>query len=149
MIVEAQVSINGTAQAIWSIITDMDNASHIYSGIEKIEILEHPARGLIGLKWRETRILFGKPAAVEKWITDAVENESYTTRAEDGGFVFVTTKRITTSENGTILSESHESRPMTFTSKIMSIPMKLFFKGVVRKALLQDLNDVKTTVEGK
>jgi hypothetical protein len=29
----------------------------------------------------------------------------------------------------------------------MSIPMGLFFKGVARKALLQDLNDIKAAVE--
>jgi hypothetical protein len=30
----------------------------------------------------------------------------------------------------------------------MSIPM-VFFKGVVKKALLQDLNDIKSAVEKK
>jgi len=29
----------------------------------------------------------------------------------------------------------------------MSIPMRLFFKGVIKKALLQDLNDIKAAVE--
>jgi hypothetical protein len=29
----------------------------------------------------------------------------------------------------------------------MSIPMRLLFKGVAKKALLQDLNDIKTAVE--
>src|SRR4249919_2809404 len=91
MIVEAQVTINGSKAAIWAAITDIENASKIISGIEKIEVLEKPENGLVGLKWRETRMLFGKPATVEKWITEAAENEFYTTQAEDGGFVFVTT----------------------------------------------------------
>ena len=29
----------------------------------------------------------------------------------------------------------------------MSIPMGFLFKGVVKKALLQDLNDIKSAVE--
>jgi hypothetical protein len=29
----------------------------------------------------------------------------------------------------------------------MSIPMGLLFKGAVKKALLQDLNDIKSAVE--
>ena len=91
MLVEAQETINGSKAAIWAVITNIGNSSEIISGIEKIEVLEKPANGLVGLKWRETRILFGKSATVEKWITDAVENEFYKTRAEDGGFVFVTT----------------------------------------------------------
>jgi len=91
MIVEAQVTINGSKAAIWAVITNIANASETISGIENIEVLEKPANGLVGLRWRETRMLFGKPATAEKWITDAAENEFYTTRAEDGGFVFVST----------------------------------------------------------
>jgi len=29
----------------------------------------------------------------------------------------------------------------------MSIPMGLFFKGGIKKAILQDLNDIKSAVE--
>src|SRR5262245_26954256 len=91
MIVEAQVTINGTKPAIWAVIIDIENAAELIRGIEKIEILEKPISGLVGLKWRETRILFGKPASADKWITEAVENEYYKTRAEDKGFVFIST----------------------------------------------------------
>src|SRR5262249_54784038 len=121
----------------------------IISEIEKIEVLEKPANGLVGLRWRETRMLFGKPATAEKWITDAAENEFYKTRAEDGGFVFLTTKSISESSGGTTLTECHESKPQGIKATLMSIPMRLFFKGVIKKALLQDLNDIKSAVEKK
>ena len=147
MIVEAQVTINGSKAAIWAAITNIENASETISGIEKIEVVEKPANGLVGLKWRETRILFGKPATVEKWITDAAENEFYKTKAEDGGFVFLTTKSISESSGGMTLTESHESKPQGIRANLMSIPMRLFFKGVIKKALLQDLNDIKAAVE--
>jgi hypothetical protein len=111
MIVEAQVTINGSKAATWAAITNIESASEIISGIENIEVLEKPVNGLVGLKWRETRMLFGKPATVEKWITDAAENEFYKTRAEDGGFVFLTTKRLSESSDGITLTESHESKP--------------------------------------
>jgi hypothetical protein len=147
MIVEAQVTINGSKAAIWAAITNIENASEIISGIKNIEVLEKPANGLVGLKWRETRMLFGKPATVEKWITDAAENQFYKTRAEDGGFVFLTTKSISESSGGMTLAEAHVSKPQTIVAKLMSVPMLLLFKGVVRKALLQDLNDIKSAVE--
>ena len=105
MIVQAHVTINGPRAAIWAAITDIENAAETISGIEKIEVLEKPASGLVGLKWRETRMLFGKPATADKWITDAAENEFYKTRAEDGGFVFLTTKRISEGSGGMTLSE--------------------------------------------
>ena len=147
MLVEAQITINGSKAAVWAAITNIENAAEIISGIEKTEVVEKPANGLVGLRWRETRMLFGKPATVEKWITDAGENEFYKTRAEDGGFAFVTTKSISETSDGTTLSESHESEPQGIRAKLMSIPMGLFFKGVIKKALLQDLNDIKAAVE--
>jgi len=147
MIVEAQVTINGSKAAIWAAITNIENASETISGIEKIEVVEKPANGLVGLKWRETRMLFGKPATVEKWITDAAENEFYKTKAEDGGFVFLTTKSLSESRGGITLTESHDSRPQGLAAKLMSVPMLLLFKGVVKKALLQDLKDIKAAVE--
>ncbi|HEV8199751.1 MAG TPA: hypothetical protein VGS03_07000 [Candidatus Polarisedimenticolia bacterium] len=147
MIVEAQVTIRGSRPALWAAITDIANASGAIKGIEKIEIVEKPALGLVGLKWKETRLLFGKPATVEKRITKAVENEFYETRAEDGGFVFLTTLRISEDSGGLTLTGSHASEPQGVAASLMSIPMRLFFKGVVRKAALQDLNDIKAAVE--
>jgi hypothetical protein len=149
MIVEAQVIINGSRAAIWAAITDIENASQLIRGIQAIEVLDKPASGLVGLRWRETRMLFGKPAAVEKRITEAAGNESYKTRAEDTGFVFLTTFRISESSGGMTLTSSHESRPQGIVARFMSIPMRLLFRGVVRKAILQDLNDIKSTVEQK
>jgi hypothetical protein len=149
MVVEAQVTINGSKAAIWAAIANIENASKIISGIENIEVLEKPASGLVGLKWRETRTLFGKPATVAKWITDAAENEFYTTRAESDGFVFLTTTRISESNGGITLISSHDSRPQGIVARLLSSPMLFLFRGVAKKAILQDLNDIKSAVEQK
>jgi len=149
MLVEAHVTINGSKAAIWAIITDIENASETISGIKNIEVLEKPTTGLVGLKWRETRTLFGKAATAEKWITDAAENEFYKTRAESDGFVFLSTMRISESNGGITLSSSHDSKPQGIAASLMSIPMGLLFKGVAKKALLQDLIDIKSAAEQK
>jgi hypothetical protein len=148
VIVEAQVTINGSRAAIWTVITNIENASAIISGIKNIDVVDKPANGLVGLRWRETRILFGKPATVEKWITDAAENEFYTTKAEDGGFVFLATTRISESSAGISLTSSHETKPQGIVARLKSTPMFLF-KGVIKNAILQDLNDIKSAVEKK
>ena len=92
-------------------------------------------------------MLFGKPATAEKWITEAAENAFYKTRAESDGFVFLSTMSISESSSGIMtLTSSHETRPQGIVARFMSIPMFLF-KGVVKKAILQDLNDIKAAVE--
>jgi hypothetical protein len=146
MLVEAQVTIHATRAAVWAAVTDVENAAKIMTGVQKIEVLEKPASGLVGLKWRETRLLFGKPADAVKWVTEAVENEYYVTRAEDMGFVFLTTTRLSEGGGGVTVTSSHDSRPQGIGARIKSIPMRLF-KGVIRKAILQDLNDIKSRVE--
>ena len=59
------------------------------SGIEKIEVLEKPSHGLVGLKWEETRIMFGKTAIEIMWITEAEDNSHYQTRAEHRNVVYI------------------------------------------------------------
>ncbi len=147
MLVQAKLTINGSKAAVWDAVTDIENASKLISGIEKIEILEKPANGLAGLRWRETRILFGEPATVEKWVTESVDREFYTTRAEQQGFVFLTTMRVAEEGGAVAVTSSHDSQPQTFAAKVQAIPMALFFKGAIRKAIMQDLNDIKTAVE--
>jgi uncharacterized protein YndB with AHSA1/START domain len=147
VIFEAQVVIHGSRAAVWSTITDIENASKIIRGIEKIEIVEKPANGLVGVRWRETRMLFGKPATVEKRITDAVENQFYSTRAESDGSLFLSTTTISESSGGTRLKSAHDSRPQSAVARVLMVPVGLLFKGVARKALLQDLNDIKAAVE--
>ena len=147
MLVEARVTVDGSRAAVWDAITDIEHAAETMRGIERVEVLERPAHGLVGLKWRETRMLFGKPASADKWITAAAAHEFYETRAESDGFVFLSTMRIAESGGRVTLTSVHDSQPQTVVARLMSIPMGLLFKGVARKALLQDLNDIKSAVE--
>lgn len=147
MIVEAQVTIQAPKAAIWAVLADVEHAAKTIKGIEKIEIVQKPTNGLVGLRWRETRMLFGEAATVEKWITDAAENEFYTTKAEDGGFVFTATNRISEGNGGMTLTSIHVTEPQGFVARIKALPMFLF-KGTIKKALLDDLNDIKAAAEG-
>ncbi len=85
------------------------------------------------------------------WATQVLETlakEGMPSRAEDGGFIFLTTKRLSQSDDGITLTESHESKPQSMGAKL-SIPMLLLFRGAIKKALLQDLTDIKSAVERK
>jgi uncharacterized protein YndB with AHSA1/START domain len=146
MIVEVQVNIKGSRSAVWAAITNIENTAKFISGIEKIEVVEKPANGLVGLKWRETRMYFGKPVTVEIWITDAVEIEFYKTRAESDGYLFLSTMSLSESGDGVTLTSSHDYKPQSIAAKLKSISMFLF-KGMIRKILQQDLNDIKSAVE--
>ncbi len=147
MIVEAQVTINGSKSAIWAVISNIENAKEHISSIQKVEVLEKPASGLVGLKWRETRTIFGKTATEVMWITEAVENEFYKARAESHGSIYFCTLSISALNGSSSLTMTHETKPQSFGAKSMMFLMGFMFKGFMKKALLQDLNDIKAAVE--
>ena len=148
MKVEAQILINGSKTAVWKTITNIRQAADIISGIEKIDILNQPGNGLVGLKWRETRLYFGKPAAIDKWITESIDDKYFKTRAEMDGFIFLTTMSIAESGDNISLTSIHETKSQGIIAKIKSFPM-IFFSKILKRAIVKDLNDIKFAVENK
>ncbi|MGC6457722.1 MAG: SRPBCC family protein [Akkermansiaceae bacterium] len=149
MLIESQVEIQGSASAVWNIISDIENASEAISGIDEVEILERPDEGLVGLKWRETRTLYGKTATEVMWITEAVENESYTARAESHGCLYLSTLSLAQKDDGVSLTMRHETKTQAFMAKLLAPVMGLMFKKTFRKLIHQDLTDIKAAVEAK
>ena len=142
-----KVSIDATREQIWHIITDIGNSADVISGISKVETLEKPENGLVGLKWRETRTMFGKEATEVMWITDAVENESYRTRAESHGAIYRTEMKVLQSDNASILSMTFNGTPRTLVARFMWALMGFMFRNSTKKARQQDLNDIKKAAE--
>lgn len=147
MIIEVQETIQGSKDRVWPIITDIENSPNVISGIDEVEILEKPAQGLVGLKWRETRTLFGKTAIETMWITDVADHESYATRAESHGAVYTTHITISEQNNDTVLTMTFGAAPQTLGAKIMYATLGRMFKNATIKALQQDLVDIKAVVE--
>jgi uncharacterized membrane protein len=147
MIIEVQITIEGSKEDVWHVITDIENSPNMIEGIEKVEILEKPTNGLVGLKWRETRTLFGRTATEIMWITDEKENESYKTRAESNGAVYITDLVLAEQSDKTQLTMAFDIMPQTFSSKLMSAITGRFFRNATEKALMQDLIDIKSAVE--
>lgn len=148
MKIQEQVAIQASPQEIWRVITDIENSIHTISGIEKVEVLEKPEQGLVGLKWRETRTMFGSTATEVMWITEAVANQSYKTRAESHGAIYRSQFTITERDGSSLLTMTFDSEPQTFSAKLMGALMGWMIKGSTAKAVQQDLQDIKAAVEG-
>lgn len=147
MRVEVSVPVNASRHDVWQKVTDIENAASTISGIDKIEILDKPSQGIVGLKWKETRTLFGKTATETIWITDAVEDSYYLTEAQSHGSVYKSKIQLSDRDGTTYLSMDFDAEPQSFGAKVLSATMGFMFKGATKKALLQDLTDVKAAVE--
>ena len=147
MKIKSKVSIKGRKEDVWHAITDIEGSVEMISAIESIEILEKPESGILGLKWKETRTMFGKEATEIMWVTDAKENEYYQTRAENHGAVYISRLEINEVGQETKLTMGFEGEAQSFGAKIMSFLTGFMFKGATEKALKQDLIDIKAFVE--
>lgn len=147
MQVTAKVLINAAKHEVWRVITDIENAASRISGLQDVEILDRPAEGIVGLKWKETRTLFGKTATETMWITDSVENDYYDTEARSHGSIYRSKIRLSEQNGGTGLVMEFGAEAESLVAKILSATMGFMFKGATQKALQQDLEDVKAAVE--
>ncbi len=147
MAVTVEIEINKSKDIVWKAITDIENCERMISSIIRIKLLHQPSDGLVGLKWEETRKMFGKEAMETMWITDSVVNDYYCTRAESHGAVYVTKLELNDSDNGTLLTMSFNGVAQTTIAKIMSFIMGPFIRKSIKKALIKDLEDIKAFVE--
>jgi carbon monoxide dehydrogenase subunit G len=147
MELSVELPINAGKDAIWDSITNLEDAPSVINGIDSVEILEKPEQGIVGLKWRETRTLFGKQAAETMWITDAVDEEYYKTRAESHGSIYISEMGIKDGDNSPILYFSFKGEAQTFGAKIMSRLMGGMMKKSMTKTMMKDLEDIKNHLE--
>ncbi len=149
-IISCSIVIQAQKQTIWALITDIENAQRNISGIKKIVILNPASDGsIIGLKWQETREFMGKDAIEEMWITDAVENSFYETRAESHGCIYKSRLELNDTDKGTNLSMTFFCEPQTLGAKLMWNLTGWMAKKSLKKVIEQDLLDIKHAINNK
>ena len=149
MRVSVDVNVRAPRNVVWDVVTDIPNAASTIEAVEKIEVLDRPAIGLVGLKWRETRKMFGKEATEVMWVTSASEPAFYETRAESHGAIYTTRIALADAEGGTRLSMEFAAAPQSLGAKLMAAIFGPLMKGSMRKAILKDLEDVKAAAEAR
>ncbi|MCB0343214.1 MAG: SRPBCC family protein [Pseudobdellovibrionaceae bacterium] len=148
MAVEVFESIKVPTSTVWKTVTDIENCDQILTAILRIEILVKPKNGIVGLKWRETRKMLGKEAAETMWITRAEEGHWYETQALNSGCEYNTRVSVIETAEGTKLFMRFDATPKTFLARLLS-PLGFLFSGMIKKALRQDLMDIKNNLESR
>lgn len=147
MILKLSVEINGTKEEVWSVITDIKGSVINIKGIEQIEILEQAESDFTGLKWRETRKMFGQTATEVMWITGSEKNSWYDTRAESHGAIYTTRFELKEKGDVTELTMIFGAEIVSTFTRIMTLLTGWIFIGATKKALREDLDDIKKAVE--
>ena len=147
MEVRAELMIDSSKTAIWQVISNIEESPKNIEGIDKIELLNKPQEGLVGLKWKEYRTMFGREATEIMWITDAEQDRYYKTRAESHGSIYISTMKIEEEGDRCRLMMIFEGQAITFGARISFFVFSRMMRKSLESTMLKDLEDIKKVVE--
>lgn len=152
---EISVSRRTTASpdVVWGVVTDIEGSVAVLSGVTGIERLDDGEGFGPGLRWRETRELFGREASEELEITAVDPGRSYTVEAHSGGTHYRSVVTVDPDEDGgSRLAMTFGAVQQQRQGWLGRIAMKAGGKAVeraTRKALEQDLDDLADAAEAR
>ena len=132
-------------EEVFARATNLEQASEVIAGIEKIEMLSEGPVGK-GTRFRETRIKFGRKATEEMEIVAFEPPHRWALGAQSHGCSYHSEYMLEPKGQGTDLTLTFQARPLTLVAKIMSVFMKPMMKSMA-KLCNQDLEDLKTAIE--
>ena len=139
-------SIAAPPQAVWAAVSDFEHAPQRVSAIKRLEILTPQRPVGAGMRFRETRVMFGREATEEMTITEWNPPHSYCIEARSCGAKYRSEIAVAAAHGGgSTLTMSFEAQPVTFMAKLLS-PLSKLMMGACRKALEKDLDDIGRSV---
>jgi len=146
--VDVEREIPADPHAVWRVLTDVDSATQVLSGITAIERVDG-AGYEPGVSWRETRKIFGKSQTELMKVVSVDEPTSTSVVSESSGTTFTTTYTLTPTDTGTLLKCEFRGEPgvMTTSQKIMTALFSTAGMNASRKLLEQDLADISAALK--
>lgn len=143
--IEVSRQIAAPIEKVFGVASDFAGAPNVIKAIDKVEILTEGPVGR-GTRFRETRIMFGRPASEEMEVTLFEPPRRYAVGCTSHGCRYHSEFRFEAKHGGTEVTMSFEAVPLTFFAKIMAFIMKPMIKSMA-KMCAQDLDDIKTALE--
>ena len=166
MKIDNHIIVHASKDAVWNALTDFENMEKNIRSVIKIEILELPtgmsspkelkgAKDITGVKWSETRPTCGnggEERTETMWVSNCVHHEYYEARSESAECSFVcklymVEQKDSTGKDCYAIGMAMEGTPQTFLWKVMMFLMGWYFVKVTKKAIMEDLEDIKKLAE--
>ena len=141
--------VDADLHTVWEVLTDIPSAPRTLSGVLSVEIL-NTSPYEPGLRWRETRKMFGIKSTEEMMVQAAEPPHSTTIVAENGGTEYKTVFTVTPdTEGGSTLRMrfgAHTAHAPAVSRVAMAV-MGRFAERSTRKTMEQDLADIAAEAE--
>ncbi len=132
-------------EQVFAVAIDFANAASFIQAIDKIEMLTEGPVG-VGTRFRETRVVFGRPATEEMTLTGFDPPRSYTLGAESHGAHYETVFTFTEKGCGTEIEMRFGVTPLSFMAKVMGLLMRPMMKKMLAMCA-KDLEDIARAAE--
>ena len=136
-------SIKAPINLVFKTVSEIENFSKAIPHIMRAEFLSENKSG-IGARFRETRLMRGKEVSTELEVTEFVQDSHVRLVADSHGTVWDTLFEVSPNNGGTELTMTMDARAYRLLPKILNPLMK----GMVRRAIEQDMDMVKSFCEG-
>ncbi len=147
--IEVTRPVNAPPERVWKILTDLETAESVISGILSIERLDGGSGFGVGTRWRETRKIMGKEATEEMEVTAVKPGRSYETKAGNAKVEYVSTMFVKPRGGGAVVGMTLAARPKTTATRILSATVGRLFTGATRKMIAKDLEDIAAWAEAE
>lgn len=142
--------IDAPAQRVWDVITDLDGAPEVLSGVERVERLDGADGFDVGTRWRETRTMFGRQTSEDMAITAIEPPRRYTVVADSSGTTYTSTFEVAPLEDHRCrLTMGFGARSAGLAGRLLAATVGRLFLGATRKALERDLDDIAAAAEAR
>ncbi len=147
MEVTARTTIDRPRDEVFAAFCDLEGSVDRIDGIVAVERLE--GEGFEpGVRWRETRRMFGKDATEEMWVSSLDAPREYRVEAESNGTRYETIASFSDAGVATEVEWTFTGRPQTLVARIMGTVMGPMIRRSIRSMVQQDLDDMKAALEG-
>ena len=146
MQITATETVNAPVDRVFEVFSDVASCADRISGIRSLEVLSEVKQG-VGVRWKETRVVWGKEATEEMWMTACDAPNSYEVESESNGARYHTTFSFKPLDDGsTQVDWVFDITPVSLKARLM-MPSFFLFKGSLRKLMTGDITDLKKHIE--
>ncbi|WP_061960575.1 SRPBCC family protein [Demequina flava] len=146
--VECSRTIDASPEAVFAVLTDLDQAPDVITSIRKVERLEGEGYE-VGVSWRETRKMFGQEASEVMEVTGVDAPRSTTIGSPSHGVYYTTEFRCEPDGESTVVTAVFAGIPQgpSFMQKVGWAIFGATGMRASRKALEADLEDIAKAAE--
>lgn len=139
--------IAAPAEVVWELITNIAEAPAFLAAVTAIETFDDGRPFGVGTRWRETRLVFGRPSTQTMEVIACDPPRTYTVFSTERGTEFVTTLVVTPRSEGCDVRMTSEVSAHGLIARVLALVMAPVLGRTMARALQQDLDDIAAAAE--